>query len=239
MTASFLVLHRTWSVLHRNWAALAIVVAVATHGAVAHAFSPEHDAISPEVRGTHGPTHTGIEWITNPFPMFLAPEQDKIGLLWLFINFAVLMLVLEKLLFRPLRKRTHERHASVRDELARATRAREEAERIMATVSDRMDQLDDERESLLQAARERAEADRELIVERAHAEAERIRISARQAAEREAQVYLREIEQEIVDQAVERAETLLRAQFGGQDQARLVERHVGDVFRTDFGRGER
>ena len=62
-------------------------------------------------------------------------------------------------------------------------------------------------------AKARAEADRKRIIEAAEQEAERIRAVAVAAAEREADVRRRQLEAELVDRAVARAEELLRKQF--------------------------
>ena len=78
-------------------------------------------------------------------------------------------------------------------------------------------------------ARERAEADSARIVTEAENEAEKIRTAAKAASERESEVRKRELEVEIVDRAIERAEALLRERFSQGDQTRLVDTFIGQI----------
>jgi flagellar biosynthesis/type III secretory pathway M-ring protein FliF/YscJ len=104
----------------------------------------------------------GIEWVT---PLF--GHTGKLGLLWSFINFAVLLWILERILFKPLRNRTRDKHVAVKTELDKATAARLEAEAVLAEYKTRIERLEAEIEALLADAKAKAEADRTRIVETA------------------------------------------------------------------------
>jgi F-type H+-transporting ATPase subunit b len=166
----------------------------------------------------------GIVWIS---PIF--GNTGKTGLLWILINFVVLMWILEKLLFSKLRARTASKHDAIKSELDKATSARTEAESVLADVKARLARLDAESQELLADAKSRAEADRKRIIGEAEKEGERIRAAALAAAEREADVRRRQLEAELVDRAVARAEELLRKQFTPSDQARMVDDYVSQV----------
>lgn len=171
----------------------------------------------------------GIEWLTP-----VVGHEGSIGLVWLFINFIVLMWLLEKLLFAKLRQRQRDKHDLVSSELERATRAREEAEAVMADYDNRLRNLESETAELLDSARKRAEADRRQIIEQAEREAERIRSAARAAAERETEFHRRRLEAEVVDRAVERAEALLRDRITPADQQRMVDGYVGQLTAVEL-----
>jgi len=196
--------------------------------AVAIALVPTSVWATPPAEGppTHETSegHGGIQWIS---PIF--GNTGKTGLLWILINFAVLMWLLEKLLFSKLRARTAVKHDTIKSELERATSAREQAEKILGDVKGRLARLDAEEKELLADAKSRAEADRKRIVEAAEREAERIRAAALAAAEREADVRRTQLENELVDRAIVRADELLRKQFTPSDQARLVGDYVAQV----------
>ncbi len=166
----------------------------------------------------------GIVWIS---PIF--GNTGKTGLLWILINFAVLMWILEKLLFSKLRKSTAVKHDTIKGELDKATAARKEAETLLGDMKAKLAGLDAEAKELQADAKSRAEADRKRIVEAAEKEAERIRAAAIAAAEREADVRRRQLEAELVDRAIVRAEELLRKQFTPSDQARMVDDYVNQV----------
>jgi F-type H+-transporting ATPase subunit b len=173
----------------------------------------------------------GIEWITPVFG-----HSGKLGLLWMLINFAALMWLLEKLLFSKLRARTRDKHDVAKTELMRATEAREKAEATLAEYETRLSGLEAEIAGLMKDARERAEAERERIVAEAHAEAEQIAASARAAADREAESRRRELEAEVVDRAVARAEAIIREQMGMADQRRMVDDFIGGLDQVELAR---
>jgi len=200
--------------------------------AVAVTLLPAVAAASPApVDVPHDASHGGgIEWVT---PIF--GNTGKIGLVWSFINFAVLLWILNKLLFQPLIKRTAEKHDTVKAEIDKATAAREEAEAVLAEYKGRIARLDDEIAELMADAKTKAEADRKRMVEAAEREAEQIKATARSVAEREANARRRQLEAEIVDRAVERAEALIRQKITPADQRSMVDRYVDQLSSVDFG----
>lgn len=182
---------------------------------------PQWVLASPAPAGDHS---EGIVWISPVFG-----NNGKMGLLWILINFAVLMYLLEKLLFSKLRARTASKSDAIKSELERASAARKAAEGVMTDVRGRLGKLDAEVASILDEAKARAEADRERIVEAALAEAERIKAAARAGAEREAELRRRELEAEVVESAITRAEALLRGRITAADHGRMVDDFVGQV----------
>lgn len=177
-----------------------------------------------------GEHDSGIVWISPVFG-----NDGKMGLVWILINFAVLMWLLEKLLFSKLRAKQAAKSDAIKGELDRASAARKEAESVMTDVRSRLSKLDAEVGEILDEAKARAEADRTRILEAAAAEAERIKASARASAEREAELRRREIEAEILDAAVARAETMLRARIGAADQTRMADDFVAQLAKVPLG----
>lgn len=192
--------------------------------AMAAALAPALALASPEAHGG------GIEWVTP-----IIGHTGKLGLLWSFINFAVLLWILEKILFKPLRNRTRDKHDAVKSEIDKATAAREEAEGVLANVRGRLDRLDSEIAELMADAKAKAEADRARIIEAAKREAEQITAAAQAAADREANARRRQLEAEIVDRAVARAQALLTSKITPTDQHGMVDRYVEQLGAVDFG----
>ena len=178
----------------------------------------------------HGGDHSGIEWVTP-----IVGHTGKLGLLWSIINFAVLLWILEKILFKPLRSRTRDKHDTVKAEIEKASAAREEAEGVLAEYKGRLERLDAEIAELMADAKAKAEADRTRIVAAAKREADQITSAAKAAAEREAATRRRQLEAEIVDRAVARAEALLRSKLTPADQRGMVDRYVEQLDAVNFG----
>ncbi|MGH1348286.1 MAG: hypothetical protein ACRBN8_42415 [Nannocystales bacterium] len=191
--------------------------------ALAYAAAPAHGA--PEGHadaGGHADAHDGgIVFFNDPFA-----GEEKTGILWLLINFAALMFILNKLLFIPLRKKTAAKHDDIKASLEKATAAHDEASSIIAEYRGRMEKLDDEIAELKADAKKRAENDRKSIIEAAEAEAQRIKDSAKAAAERDAEGRRKALENEILDRALERAEAAIRKTIAAGDQRRMVDDYV-------------
>ena len=189
-------------------------------------------AASPAEHGAeHGAdAHGGVVFFNDPFA-----GEEKTGILWLLINFAALMFVLNKLLFQPLIRKTATKHDVIKASLERATAAHEEAQGIIAEYRGRMEKLDDEIAELKADATQRAEADRKKIIEAAQAEAQRIKDAATAAAERDAESRRKALENEILDRALERAEAAIRRSIGSVDQRRMVDDYVGSLAGLKLG----
>lgn len=185
-----------------------------------------------EHAGSHG-HEEGIVWVSDVFG-----NEGKTGLLFILFNFAVLLYLLNRILFKPLRERTHAKHAAVKSELEHATAAHEEARAMVDEYRDKLDGLNKEAESLMKDARERAEADRKRIIEAAEREAEQIKAAAQAAAERDAESHRSRLEAEVVDRAVERAEKILRERIGPADQRTMVDDFVARLGTVDFSGGK-
>ncbi|MEM6296156.1 MAG: ATP synthase F0 subunit B [Myxococcota bacterium] len=207
--------------------------------ALVFAAAPEHGADhAHDAAGAHGAHDSSIVFVNNPFA-----GEEKTGIIWLLINFGALMLVLNMLLFKPLKKKTAAKHDDIKSQLEKATAAREEAESIISEYRGRMDRLDSEIDELKADAKKRAEADRKSIIESAEAEATRIKDAATAAAERDATSRRKALENEILDRALDRAEAAIRAQLqrgGGPDQKRLVDNYVSGLANVKLAQpGER
>ncbi len=193
--------------------------------ALAIAAAPEHGAEhAHDAAGGHGAHDSSIVFINNPFA-----GEEKTGIIWLLINFGALMMVLNMLLFKPLKRKTAAKHDDIKSQLEKATAARTEAEGIISEYRGRMDRLDTEIEELKADAKKRAEADRQSIIDAAEAEAKRIKEAATAAAERDAASRRKALENEILDRALDRAEAAIRAKIGGPDQKRLVGDYVAGL----------
>lgn len=184
-----------------------------------------------EAAGHGGDAHAGgIVWVSD-----VIGNTGKTGLVFLLINFAILLYLLEKILFSKLRARTTEKHTTVKSELEQATSAHQEAKTMVAEYRSKLDGLTKEAESLMDEARERAESDRKRIIEAAEREAEQIRASAIAAAERDADSHRRRLEAEVIDRAVDRAEKIIREKIGPTDQRKMVDDYVAHLGTVDFG----
>lgn len=165
------------------------------------------------------------------FSMWAWPDKagDPVGLGYMIINFLVLLFILNKIVFKPLRTKHEARSERIKDELSRATSAREEAQRLLVKSKERYEAIEKESDEILEKARVRAEDTRRTLIEKAEKDAQSIRDGARQFAERDAARVKAEIEAEVAARAVEQAEAKIRESFEAQDQSRLVDAYIREV----------
>lgn len=174
----------------------------------------------------HG--HGGIKWLGDGF--LGGPGEDgRTGFLLIILNFVVLLLVLNKILFKNLRSSNAEASDAVRLELERATKARSEAEALFREYETKIAALETEIVDIRAEAKRAAEAEYNRIVADAREQAEKIQTAAVRAGEREALRRRTELENEIVEQALARAEAAIRSTFAAGDQRRLVDAWVDEV----------
>ncbi len=197
---------------------------------------PQLASASPEAHGgEHGEGGRGGVWLGDFELIGDGPTDDgKTAFIILAINFVLLLFVLERLLFRNLRSSNAEASDAIRLELQKATEARSSAEGLMREYEAKLSALETEIEEIKGEARRTAETEAELIVKEAHEQAKKIRDAAVKAGEREAARRRHELEREIVDQALARAEAAIRSSFGPADQRRLVDAWVDEVGNTNL-----
>jgi F0F1-type ATP synthase membrane subunit b/b' len=177
--------------------------------------------------------HGGVEWFGD------GPADDgKTAVIILVINFVALLLILNKLLFQNLRSRNAEVSDAIRLELEKATSARAAAETLMREYETKLQALESEVEDIRSQARGSAEAEYARIIAEANDQAIKIKSAAERAGEREGLRRRAELEREIVDQALARAETAIRSSFGSADQRRLVDAWVDEVGKADLQMGK-
>lgn len=207
---------------------LCAFVWVSFDGAIALA-SPaaEHGAQNPGGLRTFFTADFWIHWPSK--------EDGRVGYVWMLINFALLMLVLDRLLFRNLRSSNAEKSDHIKLELDRASEARAKAESLQADFEVRLGALGGEIADIKAKAAELAHAEGEQIIADAKEDADKIRRSASEQAEREGRRRQTEIEAEVVERALAKAEDIIKSSFGAADQARLVDAYVKQVGDAELG----
>jgi len=211
--------------LHLQVVAYATPLLVAAVSATAHA--------SPS--GGHGAEHHGFDLVT--FLFHWPNEADaRIGLVYTVANFIVLLMLINRLVYRKLVRENAERHEQIKKDLADAKQAKLTAEGLVSEFTGKIASLESETRKILDQARTQAERDRVRVIAEAEEDAEKILKAARDASQREAEARQAEIEQEIVSQAITKAEAILKTQFSDSDHHRFVDRFVVDAAGASFGR---
>jgi len=138
------------------------------------------------------------------------------------VNFLIFAIMMVRLARAPLRDFLAVRRARLVEEIAEASRAKQEAERLRAEYEGRIARLDEERAALLKEVRTIAEADRERAVAAANQAAARMRADAERTAQSDLERARTELRAEAARLAEEIAREDLRRRLTDEDRRRLV-----------------
>lgn len=125
------------------------------------------------------------------------------------VNFLILLGVLYAFAYRPLLRTMDQRSERIRESLAAADRAREEAASSQAAIREQLNEARREGQRLLDQAREAAERYREEEMQRARGEAEAFVERAREDIRRERDAALEEVRAGFGDLAITAAERVI------------------------------
>jgi F-type H+-transporting ATPase subunit b len=137
-------------------------------------------------------------------------------------NFLILLAILWKLLYRPLRATMQERTETIRKALEEAQAARAEAARQAEENAARLRQVHAEAAAIREQALREAAEEQKRLVEAARAEAQRLVDSAKAQLEADVRRAREELRREVADLATAVAEKLIRKSLREDDHRRVV-----------------
>ena len=164
-----------------------------------------------------------------------ASDDSASGLqtfLWPAVNLIILIAVLVYFARKPLRAYFDKRRSDIQGELQTAADQLATAETTYANWQRRMIDLDGELEEIRATSRQRAEAERERIIEDARASAERIRRDATAAVDLELRRAREVLREEAAQLAIELAGERLAREVTDTDRDRLVDEFIDLIATT-------
>jgi F-type H+-transporting ATPase subunit b len=145
------------------------------------------------------------------------------------INFLILLVLLQKVLYKPLLAKMSERTEAIRTSLEEAQRARAEAARQQEDNAERLRTAHAEAASIRAAALKEAAEEQRKLVEAARIEAARLVESARAQMDTDIRRAREELRREVADLAIGVAEKLIRKSLDDADHRRIVAEAVGHL----------
>ena len=145
------------------------------------------------------------------------------------VNFLVLLLVLNYLLYKPLVGKMQERTAAIQKSLEEAQAARAEAARQQEENAARLRSAYQEAAAIREQALKEAGEEQRKLVEAAQAEAKRLVETARAQTEADIRRAREELRREVAGLAVAVAEKLIRASLREDDHRRVVDDAIARI----------
>ena len=118
------------------------------------------------------------------------------------VNFVVLLLILQRLLYKPMLNMLHQRQERIRESMEQAELTKKEAARTEEAYKERIDESRREAQTIIAQAVQQAERVREERVALVEEEARQIIAKAKDDAQHERQRVVAELRSEVADLAV-------------------------------------
>lgn len=149
--------------------------------------------------------------------------------LWRILNFVLFIGVIYLLAGKRIIGFFSGRSEQIESELKDLKQRRDQAEKKLQQVGQSIASIDQEREEILDKAREQGETIRESIINKARQEAEQITSQAQAKASQELQQMINELQEEMAEKVIDSAEQLIISKLGKKDQEKLIDKYLTKV----------
>jgi F-type H+-transporting ATPase subunit b len=138
------------------------------------------------------------------------------------VNFLVLLVILQRFLYKPILNMLHQRQERIRESMDYAERVKQEAERAQEDYAKKMDESRHEAQSIITQATQQGERAREEILARAQDEAKEIKAKAMTDVEYERKRVMAELRDQVADLAVLAAGRVLGKELDAKTHRQVV-----------------
>ena len=154
----------------------------------------------------------------------------QVGLMiWTLICFGITFYVLKRFAFGPIQQAIDQRRDRIREALAEADNAREEARKLLEEHKQLRAQARSEAEEVLAEARRIGDSMRERVRDEAEQDRQRRLEDTRRQIDAETTRALEQIRAEVAELALVAAEKVTRKSLDDADHRRLIEEAIGDL----------
>ena len=167
--------------------------------------------------GGHGEAHGSVT------------HEKLMDLLWRTMNFAGLVIILVWALKKPIALGLKGRRDSIKEQFEELETRKADAERVYKEYEAKLAKIDQEVNSIIEAAVSQGELEKQRIIEDAERAAGDIKRQAEMAVQHELAQATSRLRSEIAEQAVQVAEELIRKNLKSADQNKMVEDYLDKV----------
>jgi F-type H+-transporting ATPase subunit b len=168
-----------------------------------------------------------------------AAEEDEGGsflvspglglMIWTLILFLIVMFVLGKFAFPPIREALEKRANAIRENIEAAEHQREEADQLLDEYRQRLKEAREQADDIVARARKASEAAVAEAAAEGRSKREELVAAARRDIAAETRRSLEQIRKEVADLTVLATEKITRKALDSDDQQRLVEEALAEV----------
>lgn len=147
------------------------------------------------------------------------------------MNFAVLLAILIFLLRKPAAQFLNDRIKGIQEQLEDLEAKKKEAENKLAEYNERLAKLTEEADQIIAQYKQQGEAVREKILQGAEASAAKLEEQARRTIDHEFKQAKKQLETEVLEKAISKAEDKLRSRITEDDQGKLIDEYLNEVVK--------
>jgi F-type H+-transporting ATPase subunit b len=148
---------------------------------------------------------------------------------WRVMNFVVLVVALFFVLRKPISQALSSRIKDIREQLASLEAQKAEAEKQLAQYNEKLSQLESEAEKIVEGYIKQGNEAKAKILQEAQATAEKLQVQARRNIEHEFDKARQELQREVVEKSLVKAEETLKKAITAKDQDKLVDDYLDKV----------
>jgi F-type H+-transporting ATPase subunit b len=145
------------------------------------------------------------------------------------MNFVVLLVALIFILRKPISQALSSRIKNIREQLERLEIQKAEAEKQLAQYNEKLSELEGEAEKIIEGYIKQGNEAKAKILKEAEETAEKLQVQARRNIEHEFDKARQELQREIVEKSLLKAEETLKKAITAQDQDELVDEYLNKV----------
>jgi F-type H+-transporting ATPase subunit b len=165
----------------------------------------------------------GTEHAAPPAKGWQATDTYKV------MNFVVLAVALVFLLRKPVKQALADRIQSIKNQLSELEAQKAAAEAELAKYNQRFQKLDQEAEKLIAQYVQQGEEAKARILKEAETAADKLQEQARRNIEHEFKKARQELQDDVLEKALAKAEEMVRDRISDGDQERLVDDYLSKV----------
>ena len=151
-----------------------------------------------------------------------------INILWTLINLIIFFVLMKLFLFKPIKKTLDKRKELIEGQFKAAEDKEKKADELQAEYQSQLSGVEDEKKQILNDARANAKAEYNKIIDRAQADADKIKSDAKKASDFECEKARSAVNEQIAALAMETAEKVIGKNVSAETDSELYNKFLNE-----------
>ncbi len=147
-----------------------------------------------------------------------------VSLVVVILNFILLLIVLNKVAFKPLREMLEKRQKQIQDDIDSAGKSKEDAQQLLKTQEEEYKQATTEARHLRDKIKKEAQIEADKIIDEAHAQNKKLLADGEKRLEMESKKALKSLEGEVATLVAELSSKVLGTKIDSEKDKELIEK---------------